>query len=125
MRDFLNILFRNFRTTKSARRLPPRANLQLEGLEDRLVPTSVSEFRGTAFIGGMADNHRIVIQSDGARHLEVFDNNVLVNNPSFFDIGSINLVTITVSSGDTVVVSDSNGMPFAQGAAINLYGNGA
>jgi hypothetical protein len=45
MRRFLNRLFRDFRTSRSARgglRGPRRAALQVEGLEDRLVMTSVT-----------------------------------------------------------------------------------
>jgi hypothetical protein len=38
MRSFLNNLFRNFRTAQTARRMPRRANLQVEGLEQRDTP---------------------------------------------------------------------------------------
>jgi hypothetical protein len=42
MRRFLNNLFRDFRTIstpRGSRRAPRRTALQLEGLEDRLVPS--------------------------------------------------------------------------------------
>jgi hypothetical protein len=50
---FLNNLFRDFRTTKTARparRAPRRANLQLESLEDRKVPTTVAPLGLTSLL---------------------------------------------------------------------------
>jgi hypothetical protein len=50
MRRFLNNLFRDFRSTSTARdsrRAPRRATLQVEGLEDRLVMTSATQLAST------------------------------------------------------------------------------
>jgi hypothetical protein len=132
MRSFLNNLVRAFRSTPAARvthRAPYRANVQVECLEDRRLMTSVLLEGGTtAVISNIAPNHDITIQStgffDGFRGLEVFDNGVLVNNPTLFNISNITKDFITVSGGDYVFVNDSNGMPFAQNTAITLDGFG-
>jgi hypothetical protein len=128
MTRFLNKLLRDSRTTGSARggrRGPRRTTLQVEALEDRTVPTTVSQFRSTLYIGNMAQGHTITLESDGNRHMEVYDNGALVVGlPSIFNIGSINTVQITAANDDLVVVDDSNGMPFAQGTTINLFANG-
>jgi hypothetical protein len=132
MRRFLSNLFGGLRTSSTARggrRAPRRATLRLEGLEDRLVLTSVSQVGPTAFINNMPQNHLITLQStgfsNGFRGLEVFDNGHLVNNPSHFSIDSIKTVNIQVAGGDNVLINDSNGMPFAQNTTITLFGSGS
>lgn len=124
MRSFLHNLFR-VRTAKPARR---HANLQVEGLESRLVPTSVSLTGSTATID-VSPNQFITLQStgfnNGFRGLRVFDNGVLVNNPNNFNISNITAVNIQVTGGDSVLVDDSNGMPFAQQCAIAVGGSGS
>jgi hypothetical protein len=132
MRRFLSNLFRDFRTTGSARggrRAPRRATPQVEGLEDRMVLTTVTLSGSTALISNMAQGHAITLAStgffNGFRGLEVFDNGTLVNNPARFSIDAIHTVNIQASGRDNVLVNDSNGMPFAQGTAINLLGSGS
>jgi hypothetical protein len=132
MRRFLNKLFRDFRTTGSARGgrgAPRRAAPQVEGLEDRMVLTTVTLSGSTALISNMAQGHAITLEStgffNGFRGLEVFDNGTLVNNPKLFSIDAIKTVNIQASGGDNVLVNDSNGMPFAQHTSISLFGSGA
>ncbi len=132
MRRFLNKLLRDFRTTSTARggrRAPRGAAPQVEGLEDRMVLTTVTLSGSTALISNMAQGHAITLEStgffNGFRGLEVFDNGTLVNNPARFSIDAIKTVNIQASGGDNVLVNDSNGMPFAQGTSISLFGGGA
>jgi hypothetical protein len=129
MRRFLNNLVRDFWTTKPARPARRRANLQLEGLEDRLVPTSVTLQGSTVLINNIAQGHTITLEStgfnNGFRGLEVLDNGVPANNPNLFNISSIDADNITVSGNDQVFIDDSNGMPFAQNSTITTQGSGA
>jgi hypothetical protein len=125
MRRFLNNLFRDFRTTstpRSTRRLPHRATLNLEGLEDRLVPTTLTLRGSTLTISDIRPAHTIQIQcqSNGAGGMEVFDNGNLVNNEVFNKM-TIKTVNIAGTSNDQVYVNDTDGMPFAN-ANINLSG---
>jgi hypothetical protein len=134
MRRFLNRLLRDFRTTSTARGsrgAPRRAALQVEGLEDRLVMSSsvgLQQLGPTLFID-VPQNQHILLEStgfsNGFRGLKVYDNGTLVNNPDDFSIDASTAVNITVTGGDSVVVNDSNGMPFAQHTAINLLGSGS
>ena len=108
MFQFLNNLFRGFRTTSTARggkRAARRAVLRLEGLEDRLVLTTASQIGSTLLINNIALNHDILLQStgfnNGFRGLQIIDNGVL-QDPQPFNISSINTVKITVSGGDSV-----------------------
>jgi hypothetical protein len=132
MRRFLNKLFRDFRTTSTARGgrgAPRRAALQVEGLEDRLVMTSVTQSGSTLLINHIAQNHTILLQStgfsNGFRGMKVFDNGTLVDNPNDFNISSINAVQIQVAGRDSVLIDDSHGMPFATGTTVTLSGSGA
>jgi hypothetical protein len=135
MRGFLNNLFRDFRTAKTARparRAPRRATPQVEGLEDRLVLTGTSAHQvgSTLFIdaapGGpvVAQIRTITLESNGSGKLEVFDNGILLNPNHFIDMSSINAVNVTVAGGDNVTIDDSNGMPFAKGTTVTLQGSG-
>lgn len=133
MRSFLNNLVRCFRTTKTARpaqRPPRRASLRLEALEDRLVPTTLALFQPsltsaalTLSISNIAPGHTIEIQceSNANTMMEVLDNGSLVNNEVFNKL-AITAVNIQAPSSNNVdvIVNDSNGMPFAQGATITL-----
>jgi hypothetical protein len=103
-------LFSENRKSSPARTAPRRASLQVEDLEGRLVPTtlsllptSVSSAALTLSIGNVASGHTIQLESNGKGGLEVFDNGTLLNkNP--FNQASINAVDIHVSSNDHVVI---------------------
>jgi hypothetical protein len=128
MRRFLNNLLRDIRSTRTprpARRAPRCSNLQVEGLEDRLVLTSATQVGSTLFINNIGTNHAIALASNGARGMEIFDNGTLINKNHLFNIGSITAVNITVAGNDSLFVVDSNGMPFDQKATITLFGSGA
>jgi hypothetical protein len=61
MLRFLNDLVRVFRTAKTARpapRAPRRAHLQVEGLEDRMVPTAAASLSGSV-LGGPVHGGRL------------------------------------------------------------------
>jgi hypothetical protein len=120
MRHFLSNLVRNFRTAKSARparRVPRRAVLQLERLEDRLVPTTVSLSGSTLTISSVPNHDSITFQGYGNDGMQVLDNGHSVYTNT--NKQSIQTVNLTSSEG-AVVVNDSNGMPFAYGTTINL-----
>jgi hypothetical protein len=126
MRRFLNKLFRDFRTTGSARGgrgAPRRAPLQVEGLEDRMVLSTVTFGSSTLSISKIAPGHQITFQGFGVDGMQVLDNgNVLF---STLNKQSISAVNISAAGGDSVFVNDSNGMPFAQHTGISLFGSGA
>jgi hypothetical protein len=102
MRRFLNNLFRDFRTTKTARparRAPRRANLQLEGLEDRMALSTVSQVGSTLLVadpglnsvihgngssGIVQNNQQIAFQADPAQPSKVqgLDQGIKVNEYS-------------------------------------------
>src|SRR5580700_8901996 len=81
MRRFLNNLIREFRTNTTARpaQAPRRASLQLQCLDDRIVPTTVSQSGSVLTIKNIASGDMIALQSNGSRGLEVYDNNTLVD----------------------------------------------
>jgi hypothetical protein len=121
MRHFLSNLVRNFQTAKAARparRVPHRAMLQLERLEDRLVPTTSVSLNGSALtISNVPQNDLIKFQGYGSDGMQVLDNGHSVyTNTNKQSISTVNLQ----SAEQTVVVDDSNGMPFAYGTTINL-----
>ena len=129
MRRFLNKLFRDFRTTsttRGGRGAPRRAALQVEGLEDRLVMSGVTvhQFGSLLLIQATSQNH-ITFQGNG-NEMKVLDTNgkSVYTNPNK---QLITTVDIQLQGGDSVVVDDSNGMPFGQGGkpygtTINLSG---
>jgi hypothetical protein len=128
MRSFLNNLVRGYwkaKTTRPARRAPSRANVQLEFLEDRLVPTTATLSGSTLAINNIGQNHQITLEANTSHQIEVLDNGVLVNKNDLFNISSINAVNITVPGDDNVLINDSNGMPFAPKTSITLDGTGA
>jgi hypothetical protein len=129
MRRFLSNLVRSFRTTKTARparRAPRRANLYLEGLEDRLVMSTVSTvaLAGRALQVNAAPAHQIRFQADqhDATKLDVLDNGKLVRQ---VPIASVDLVLMKVAGQDAVDVDYSNGLPFAPGTQMLLSGSGS
>jgi hypothetical protein len=139
MRRFLNNLFRDFRTTGTARggrRAPRRATLQVEGLEDRLALTSASQIGAVLTInaspgdrGGLGvfsvnpvQFRTITLESDGHGQIDVNDSvQGLVNH---FTISSIKNVVVVVQGLDVVTINDSLGMPFATGTTVTVGGNG-
>lgn len=128
MRRFLSELVRNFRTTKArpARRAPRRVALQLEGLEDRLVPTTASlSGNGAILTISNVGPEGITLRCNPSNNneVEVFDDNSAT--PLFQDNKQlINTVNIRLSSNSAVDIDDSNGMPFAQKALVTLSGSG-
>jgi hypothetical protein len=153
MRQFLNKLFGNSRTTRTAHRgqqSPRRVTLQLEGLEDRLVMTTANPLSTTSLrnvnLGSVALTQPIVrltspVSQNGST-LNVNTNAgdsvsfqlngshqlaVVYNHNSVFDFvaGSINTVVITLPGNNSVTFDDSFGIPFAAGTRINLFGAGS
>ena len=88
-----------------------------------LFQTSSSSAALTLSISKIAAGDTIQLQclSSNGNLMEVLDNGNVVNN-QIFNKESINVVDIQGSANNQVVVTDSNGMPFAQGTAINLSG---
>ena len=126
MQNFFRNLLKGFRTTSAARitrRPARRAFLQVEGLEDRLVPTTLALSGPILSVYNIPSGHTIEFQcqSNGNGGMEVFDNGNLVNNEVFNKM-AINTVNIAGSSNNQVVANDSYGMPFAQGTTVNLSG---
>ncbi len=91
------------------------------------MPTTAVLNGSIVLISNIAPNHTITLESNGAvqRQMEVFDNGTLVKPNKPLYISSITAVSIQVVGGDKVIINDSNGMPFAQEAAVTLYGSGA
>jgi len=132
MRRFFNKLLRDFKTTSSARGgrgAPRRASLQVEGLEDRLV-LSTAKLVGTtlevvASPGTVNHLRQITFQADPhkAGFLDVLDDGILLGGKPFA-ISAIKNVTVGVAGFDSVTVDDSNGLPFATGVNVSLFGKG-
>ncbi len=126
MRRFLSNLVRNFRTAKAARparRVPRRAVLQLENLEDRLVPTTVSLSGSTLTISNVPLFDSITFQGYGNDGMQVLDNGRSVYTNT--NKQSISIVNLQAANDGLVEVNDSNGMPFAYGTTINLSSSGS
>jgi hypothetical protein len=129
MRRFFNNLFRDFRTTSSARGgrgAPRRVSLGLESLENRLVPSTASFANGILSITGVAPGHSIGISCNAGNNNEVqvydeysADTLVYQGNKQ-----SINTFEVQLSSGNGVGIDDSNGMPFAYNTNVYLTGTG-
>jgi len=141
MRRFLNNLVRNFRSIdaiRSPRRTPRRASLCVEGLEDRMVLSTATQVGSTLLvtadpgsfilsgIGHLGFRHirPISFQADQTDHakLDVFDSGTLLGK---FAISSIAAVNVSVAGLDAVNIDDSNGLPFATGTAVSLFGSGS
>ncbi len=124
MRSFLSNLVRVVRTAKTARPArwaPHRANLRVEGLEDRLVPTTVSFSNSTLTINP-SSFRQITLESAAAGQMLISDS--FQGLLAQAKISAIKAVNINLAGADQVVIDDSNGMPFASGTAISLQGGG-
>lgn len=126
MKRFFNKLFGNSRTSRpasSARQATRRTMLQMEGLEDRTVPTTLSfnASTSTLTLQGIAPEHSVMLETNGHGQLEVFDNGKMV--ATFSNIQAVRTTTI-IDNDAGVIVNDSNGMPFAQKSTINVEGDG-
>jgi hypothetical protein len=140
MHRFLNTLVRTFRSTnaaRTARRVPRRSALQVEGLEDRtvlstaslvgstLLVTADSGTFGISFPGHTIPPHirQTTFQADAIQHgkLDVFDGGTLLGR---FAIASVKNVEVSLGHLDAVNVNDSNGLPFAAGTTISLSASG-
>ena len=140
MRRFLSRLVSDFRTTKTARgtrRAPRRAGLCVEGLEDRMVLSTATQvgsalqvtadagfFRAAGLrLPIVAHIRQITFQADAVQHgkLDVIDNGALLGR---FAIASVKSVNVSVAGLDAVNINDSNGLPFAAGTNVSLFGSG-
>jgi hypothetical protein len=127
MFSFLKNLVRGLQTAKTARparRVLPRAYLQLESLEDRIVPTSVAPAApgSPILLVDCTPNRVITFQQASPTEMLISDNVqglvAQVNRAAFTTID------IAVQGQDIVDIDDSNGMPFLRGQTINLEGGG-
>lgn len=134
MRRFLHNLFRDFRTTSTARggrRVPRRAALQVEGLEDRRVlSTAVFNPHSHTLVvnadpGSIANTRQITFQDDQHHptKLDVLDDGTRIGQ---FTIAAIKHVAVNVAGLDAVTVDDSiNNLPFSIGTDVSLLGSGS
>jgi hypothetical protein len=121
-------------------RRSPRATRRpmLEALEDRLVPSTITEQVGIngavvailikADAGSAKLTRAIDLQRDAQDHtkLDVFDvNGFAVTLLGQFPIASLVDIDVQVAGNDTIAVSDTNGLPFAAGTFIAMFGSGA
>jgi hypothetical protein len=142
MRQFLNNLVRNIRSTNAARSLrrpPHRAALQVEGLEDRMVlsaatqvgstvqviadPGTISIIHGNGTIGIIPHIRQITFEIDkvGNQRFNVLDNGTSLGQ---FPFASVKEVDVQLAGLDAVNINDSAGLPFAAGTTIALSGSG-
>jgi hypothetical protein len=120
---FLRNLFGFVGTTRTAqpiRHTGRRANLRLEHLEDRMVPTTVTSGGSTLLVDCTPNR---VIRFEQAPGQIVISDNVQgvvgrVNRSAF------QTIVIAAQGQDVVDIDDSNGMPFLLGQTINLNGGG-
>jgi len=120
MLRFLTNLFHDSRKTER------RTSLQVAGLEDRTVPTVVNFSSGTLAIYDVEPGHTVMIELNNNNQIKVLDNDKAVTGYTPVNKELVSLVHIELDGGNTVIVNDSNGMPFAQdkATAIWIYGNG-
>jgi hypothetical protein len=128
MRSFLKNLFRNIRIASKASVGKPstrRANLQIEGLEDRRVLSSAvlnsSTSTLTIDLSPNVNVELVEVQANGTREIEVVG---ISNTSPEFKIDSINTVVINASGQDNIEINDSGGMPFATNTVITFQGGG-
>jgi hypothetical protein len=142
VRQFLNNLVRNLRSTnaaRSGRRPPRRAALQVEGLEDRMVlstatlngstllvnadPGTLSIIHGNGTIGILQHIRQITFEIDkvGNQRFNVLDNGTSLGQ---FPFASVKEVDVQVAGLNAVNINDSAGLPFAAGTTISLSGSG-
>jgi hypothetical protein len=100
----------------------------LEGLEDRVTPSSATQVGSTLNIvadpGTTSATREILLQVDSTKpsKLDVKDSGTLLGQ---FTISSINHVNVQVAGNDVISVNDNNGFPFAPGTGIFLLGSGS
>ncbi|HLJ91924.1 MAG TPA: hypothetical protein VKU02_01895 [Gemmataceae bacterium] len=142
MRRFLNKLLSNFRSTnaaRSARRAPRRASLQVEGLEQRTVlstaslsgstllvtadPGTITIVHGNGTIGIIPEFRQITFKVDASqpKKFDVLDGNTLLGQ---FAARLIKNVEVNVQGLDSMIVDDSNVLPFVAGTNISIFGSG-
>jgi hypothetical protein len=119
------------------RRQSSSVTLQAEGLEDRMVLSSASLVGSTLLVhadpgsfvrsrpGGpfVAHFRDITLQADPLHpaRVQVLDNGHKLGE---FAIAKVKRVDVSVAGLDSVIVNDSNGVPFAAGTTISLAGSG-
>jgi hypothetical protein len=116
MLRFLSKLARQFQTatiTRTPRRAPRRALLQLEGLEDRLVLSAATASLTGSTPDVIAHRPSEQITFTGDKHPGELD--VLLGNRKLghFPIAKVQNVNVSLKSLDAVTVDDSRGFPFA------------
>jgi hypothetical protein len=137
-RSALRKLSRSLSTTSRRPARPParRAAPAVEGLEDRMVLSTatlkgsvlqVTADPGTLKLGNPGHPtvqivRQITFQADQAHpsKLDVLDNGKLLGQ---FPIASVKNVQVSVAGLDAVNVDDSNGLPFAAGTDVSLFGS--
>jgi hypothetical protein len=126
MNRFLKNLFREASASGPSRRggrpAARRPMLRAEGLEDRTV-LSTAGMSGSALVINVSPNSSVELfesVSGANRQVEVIG---AAGNPRF-SINAINATDINVSGGSTVIIDDSNGMPFKSNTTISINGNG-
>ena len=127
MRRFLSELFRACRSTHATRapRQPlPRANLRVECLENRLVPTTVlpSPVNHSILLVECSPSRVITFEQASPTTMLISDN--VQGNVAQVSRAAFTSIDIVVEGQDSIDVIDSNGMPFLRGQTINLEGNG-
>jgi hypothetical protein len=100
-----------------------RPSLQVECLEDRLVPTTLMPNGPALTINNIASGDTILLQclQSNGNLMEVLDNGHVVNGENF-NKQAFTAVNIVGSASNKVIVDDSNGMPFGPGTAISVSG---
>lgn len=103
-----------------------RPSLAVEGLEDRMVP-STATLTGSTLSIVASSGDSILLKADLVDHskLDVFAGPQLgINSPlGQFPIASIKAVSVNALGSNNTFVDDSNGFPFAPGTSISLFGN--
>jgi hypothetical protein len=123
LKHFLNRFSRHLNPAREAPR-PKKSStrLNLEAMEDRLVPTTVRQV-GPVLTITATPNDTIVMREDPLNHslLDVSDKTGLLGQ---FVISSIHTVNVSVAGSDAIKMDDTNGIPFANGTVIALSGTG-
>jgi hypothetical protein len=91
------------RTERRSRRNRPLTSLFLEHLEDRLTPSSVSDYFGTLTITLDEPGDSLIIAASGAKQMTLTSTNALAVS----DIANAGLSGATLSGGQLTLTSDS------------------